>query len=86
MAKSENAGMKTFDTALFDLQQGGLITEDEALRNADSPNNVRLKIKFASEGGGEQSPEGAGSAKQGGGALGLSLETIETAEDDAEEE
>ena len=86
MAKSENAGMKTFDTALFDLQQAGLITEDEALRNADSPNNVRLKIKFASEGGGEQSLDGAGSAKQGSGALGLSLETIETAEDDAEEQ
>ncbi len=49
MQKSENAGMKTFDTALFELYQEGLISEDEALRNADSPNNVRLKIKFARE-------------------------------------
>ncbi len=50
MRKSENMGMKTFDTALFDLYQEGLITEEEALRNADSANNVRLKIKFAKEG------------------------------------
>jgi twitching motility protein PilU len=50
MAKSENIGMKTFDGALFDLYQEGLISEEEALRNADSPNNVRLKIKFAKEG------------------------------------
>jgi len=51
MEKSENAGMKTFDSALFELYREGMITEDEALRNADSPNNVRLKIKFAKEGG-----------------------------------
>ncbi|MBN7798260.1 PilT/PilU family type 4a pilus ATPase [Parahaliea mediterranea] len=49
MEKSENAGMKTFDGALFDLYREGLISEEEALRNADSPNNVRLKIKFAKE-------------------------------------
>ena len=52
MRKSENIGMKTFDTALFELYQEGLISEEEALRNADSPNNVRLKIKFAKEEGG----------------------------------
>ncbi|MEZ5573440.1 MAG: PilT/PilU family type 4a pilus ATPase [Halioglobus sp.] len=51
MQKSENIGMKTFDTALFDLYQEGLIDEEEALRNADSQNNVRLKIKFANEEG-----------------------------------
>ena len=66
MQKSENIGMKTFDTALLELYQEGLITEEEALRNADSPNNVRLKIKFAKE-------EGDGD----GGPMGLSLETIE---------
>jgi twitching motility protein PilU len=49
MRKSENIGMKTFDTALFELYQQGLITEDEAIRNSDSANNVRLKIKFAKE-------------------------------------
>jgi twitching motility protein PilU len=64
MQKSENIGMKTFDTALFELYQEGLISEEEALRNADSPNNVRLKIKFAKEGGGAESG-------------GLTLESIE---------
>jgi len=62
MAKSENVGMKTFDSALYELYREGLISEDEALKNADSPNNVRLKIKFAKEGGDE------------GGAMGLTLE------------
>ena len=65
MQKSENIGMKTFDTALFELYQEGLISEEEALRNADSPNNVRLKIKFAEESG------------DSGGTGGLSLESIE---------
>ena len=65
MQKSENIGMKTFDTALFELFQEGLISEEEALRNADSPNNVRLKIKFAKE------------SNESGGPGGLSLESIE---------
>ncbi len=51
MQKSENLGMKTFDSALFELYQEGLIDEEEALRSADSQNNVRLKIKFAAEEG-----------------------------------
>jgi len=50
MAKSENLGMQTFDAALFKLQQAGKITLDEALKNADSANNLRLRIKLA-EGG-----------------------------------
>ncbi len=58
MAKSENQGMKTFDSALLELFKEGLISEDEALRNADSPNNVRLKIKFAKEGD-LRGPEGS---------------------------
>jgi twitching motility protein PilU len=49
MEKSGSAGMKTFDAALFDLFQEGMITEEEALKNADSANNVRLKIKFAGD-------------------------------------
>ncbi|MEM1153187.1 MAG: PilT/PilU family type 4a pilus ATPase [Pseudomonadota bacterium] len=56
MAKSENLGMKTFDTALFELYQEGLISEDEAVRNSDSANNVRLKIKFAKESAGAAGP------------------------------
>jgi len=68
MQKSENIGMKTFDTALFELFQEGLINEEEALRNADSPNNVRLKIKFAKE---------SGELDAGGDPMGLSLESID---------
>ena len=41
MEKSEQLGMQTFDSALFKLFQDGRITEEEALKNADSPNNVR---------------------------------------------
>jgi len=51
MEKSEEQGMKTFDKALFDLYQLGKISEEEALRNADSANNLRLRIKLAREGG-----------------------------------
>lgn len=46
MAKSEEMGMKTFDQALFDLQQAGEISLEEALRNADSVNEVRLRVKL----------------------------------------
>ena len=51
MEKSENLGMKTFDKALFDLFQEGKISEEEALKNADSANNLRLRIKLAGDGG-----------------------------------
>ena len=47
MEKSRNLGMQTFDQALFDLHQAGTITEDEAVRNADSANNLRLKINLS---------------------------------------
>ena len=46
MEKSQDRGMKTFDMALFDLCQAGLISEKEALHNADSENNLRLKFKL----------------------------------------
>jgi len=41
-------GMKTFDQALFEMWQSGLIPAVEALRNSDSTNNMRLKMKMAS--------------------------------------
>lgn len=40
-------GMLTFDQAIFRLWKDGDISEVEALRNADSPNNLRLKMKMA---------------------------------------
>ncbi|MBS1236628.1 MAG: twitching motility protein PilT, partial [Proteobacteria bacterium] len=44
MAKSGEAGMQTFDQSLFTLYEAGLISYDDALRNADSQNDVRLRI------------------------------------------
>ncbi|MBA3563360.1 MAG: PilT/PilU family type 4a pilus ATPase [Gammaproteobacteria bacterium] len=49
MAKSNRLGMKTFDQALFDLYEDGMIAYDEALRNADSKNEIRLRIKLESK-------------------------------------
>lgn len=49
MEKSENLGMQTFDSHLYKLYMSGLISLEEALRNADSPNNLRLKINLSAE-------------------------------------
>jgi twitching motility protein PilU len=49
MAKSNRLGMKTFDQALFDLYEAELISYEDALRNADSKNEVRLRIKLESK-------------------------------------
>jgi len=46
MAKSNELGMKTFDQALFDLYEADRISLEEALRNADSMNELRLRIKL----------------------------------------
>ena len=46
MAKSVELGMQTFDQALFNLAESGRITEEDALRNADSINELRLKFKL----------------------------------------
>jgi twitching motility protein PilU len=51
MAKSRELGMCTFDAALFDLYDEGLIAFDEAIRNADSANELRLNIKLKSKRG-----------------------------------
>src|SRR5450830_456955 len=52
MAKSVELGMQTFDQALFNLAEEGRITEDDALRNADSINELRLKFKLHSKNSG----------------------------------
>jgi twitching motility protein PilU len=49
MAKSTRLGMQTFDQALFRLFEDGIISYEEALRNADSKNELRLKIKLESK-------------------------------------
>ncbi|MCK4493315.1 MAG: Flp pilus assembly complex ATPase component TadA, partial [Methylococcales bacterium] len=68
MAKSKELGMQTFDLALFDLFKKGKISEDEALKNADSANELRLHIKLD------------GGAGLGDG--GFSLESTEDEEED----
>ncbi len=83
MAKSENLGMQTFDAALFKLQQAGKISLEEALKNADSANNLRLRVKLAegdvagepgAASSGEEKSEGT---KQASAFEGLSLEKTE---------
>ncbi len=49
MQKSRELGMQTFDQALFDLFEANAITYEDALRNADSVNNLRLQIKLHSQ-------------------------------------
>ena len=49
MKKSRNMGMQTFDQALFDAFENNQITYEDALRNADSVNDLRLQIKLNSQ-------------------------------------
>ncbi len=53
MAKSEGLGMQTFDGALFKLHAAGRISLEEAIKNADSANNLRLRIKLNDSTNGE---------------------------------
>jgi twitching motility protein PilU len=49
MKRSRELGMQTFDQSLFDLYEGRHITYEDALRNADSVNDLRLQIKLQSQ-------------------------------------
>jgi twitching motility protein PilU len=71
MEKSEQMGMQTFDGALYRLHKAGHISLDEALKNADSPNNLRLRISLSEKGDTKAAPAAAG------GGFNLSLEAIE---------
>ena len=53
MKKSREQGMVSFDQALFDLYEEGKISYEDALRNADSLNDLRLQIKLHSKRGGQ---------------------------------
>jgi twitching motility protein PilU len=48
MRRSTEVGMQTFDQALFDAFEAGLISYDDAVRNADSQNDIKLRIKLES--------------------------------------
>ena len=88
MQKSENIGMQTFDTALFKLYIDGRITLDEALKNADSANNLRLRIKLHSQDGGagieQDTSETEEEETSSFGGLSLSLEEKEEKQDEEE--
>lgn len=75
MDKSRELGMQTFDQALFDLYDDGHISYEEAIRNADSTNELRLAIKLKSKKGEPSSASG----------MSLSIEE-ETAAPEAEPE
>jgi twitching motility protein PilU len=49
MKRSREQGMQTFDQALFDLHEAGMISYEDALRNADSVNDLRLNVKLNSK-------------------------------------
>ncbi len=87
MEKSENLGMQTFDAALFNLYQAGRISLDEAIANADSPNNLRLRIKLANNEapGDTQSAQEAASTTMKSSFGELSLEEIEEDKPDENE-
>ncbi|HVC48867.1 MAG TPA: PilT/PilU family type 4a pilus ATPase [Burkholderiales bacterium] len=61
MSRSRELGMQTFDQSLFDLFESGLISYEDALRNADSLNDLRLNIKLNSKKG--EKPEKGASGK-----------------------
>ena len=58
MKESTQLGMKTFDQSLFDLYQAGEISYEDALRYADSQNEVRLRIKLAQGGNAQTLAQG----------------------------
>jgi len=65
MESGAQHGMRTFDQALFNMWESGQISEIEALRNADSANNLRLKMKMASVDGTPESILDAGKEMRG---------------------
>ena len=79
MTKSENLGMQTFDRALFKLVEAGRISLEEALKNADSPNNLRLTLSLS-----ESDGAAAAVAENGKKPVNLSLMSTEDGIDDDE--
>ncbi len=80
MEKSENLGMRTFDSALFHLYKDGRITLDDAIINADSANNLRLRIKLYEKGESSSTESDDGDTEKSSvssGGLSLSLEEID---------
>lgn len=72
MQKSRELGMQTFDQALFELYEGDMITYDDAMRYADSMNELRLRIKLEGK-----------NAKEGDPVAGLDYLSLEDTEEEA---
>ncbi len=85
MEKSENLGMQTFDAALFKLYMADIVSFDDALANADSPNNLRLRIKLA-KADAEESPSEPAEVKPSSGFGELTLEALEEDTEDEEDD
>lgn len=81
MEKSKELGMRTFDMALFELTIEGRITEEEAIKYSDSPNNLRLRFKLYHKGLGSDDTQSAGETMTTSSGLSLSLEPIDDPED-----
>ncbi len=77
MEKSEAMGMRTFDSALYHLYMDSKISLEEALKNADAENNLRLRIELGEK--------GQGTANAAGDAFG-GLSLVEEPEEEEEEE
>jgi twitching motility protein PilU len=69
MKRSREQGMQTFDHALFDLYEGGHVSYEDALRHADSVNDLRLQIKLHSRRARGEGGEGGPCAAPGGLAI-----------------
>lgn len=82
MEKSEEQGMQTFDSHIYKLYKQGRISLEEALKNADSPNNLQVKINL------DENPVGnlKDSDKKRNLFQGLELTPIEKTEEEEEEE
>ena len=83
MEKSENIGMQTFDSHLMRLYKSGVISLEEALRNSDSPNNLKLKINLSEGLGSATAPKDEGGKSR---LDSLALEDISKEENENEEE
>jgi twitching motility protein PilU len=99
MEKSVEQGMQTFDMSLFKLYNEGKITQEEALKNADSKNNLRLKMTLAESAEGKKKTTPTGpkleiapqeedkeeEEEKPSALAGLSLTPLEVPSDDDEE-
>jgi len=81
MEKSEAMGMQTFDTALYHLYINGQISLEEALKNADAENNLRLRIEL-----GKKGDAGGADSEDAFGGLSLVEEEVEEDEDEDDED